>query len=53
MMQHPNERVNKKPIFTVELPANESDVIERKGCAAIKIRDRTPSINRNRGWKLD
>lgn len=53
MMQHPNERVNKKPIFTVELLANESDVIERKAREAIEIRDRTPSINRNRGWKLD
>ena len=49
MMQYPNERVNKKPIFTVELLANESDVIERKACEAIEIRDQTLSINRNRG----
>ena len=53
MMQHPEEHVSKTPVFTVRILASASDAIERKAREAIEIRDRSPSINRTRGWKFE
>ena len=49
---HANEEVAKKPVFSAEILAIESSATTRKARETIEIRDRKPTINRNRGWSV-
>ena len=52
MGSHADEEVAKKPVFSAEILAIESSAMTGKAEEAIEIRDRKPTINRNRGWSV-
>ena len=53
MKTHPQKKVDKEPVFTARLLAIERNDIARKAREAIEIRERRPTINRNKGWTIN
>ena len=49
--KHPEITISKQPIFVARILAICANNITRKVRESIEIRDRSPKINRSRGWK--
>ena len=52
MRKHPQVVISKEPVFTAQVLAKVRNAAKQKVREAIEIRDRQPTINCCRGWKL-
>ena len=50
--KHPRVEVGKAPIFSAKVLANAKMDTKRKIREAVEICERSPTINRSKGWML-